>query len=58
MACDCGTPWTFLLPFLILYIYILVRVCVDVLWSSQPIKVMSRVFSLPNHTFSWAGIVL
>ena len=33
-------------------------VCVEVLWPSQPIRVMLSVVSLPNHTFSWAGLVL
>ena len=32
-------------------------VCVEVLWPSQPIRVMSNIVSLPNHTFSWAGLV-
>ena len=27
-------------------------VCVEVLWPSQPIGVMSSVVSLPNHTFT------
>ena len=26
-------------------------VCVEILWPSQPIRVMSSVVSLPNHTF-------
>ena len=26
--------------------------CVEVLWLSQPIKIMSSAVSLPNHTFS------
>ena len=35
-------------------------VCVsaDVLRLSQPNRVMSSSVSLPNHTFSWAGLVL
>ena len=36
----------------------LLFVCVEVLWPSQPIRVMSSVVSLSNHTFSWAGLVL
>ena len=32
--------------------------CVKVLRPSQPIKVMSSVVSLPNHIFSWAGLVV
>ena len=33
-------------------------VCVEVLRPSQLIRVMSSAVSLPNHTFSWAGLVL
>ena len=33
-------------------------VCVEVLQPSQSIRVMSSAVSLPNHTFSWAGLVL
>ena len=43
-ACDCGTPWTFLLLFLF--------VCVKTLRSSQPNGAMSSAVSLPNHTFT------
>ena len=40
--------------------YLLKRsfVCVGVLWSSQPIRIMSSAVSSPNHTFSWASLVL
>ena len=31
-------------------------VCVEVLWPSQPNRVMLSVVSLPNHTFSRAGL--
>ena len=33
-------------------------VCVEVSWHSQLIRVMSSAVSLPNHTFSWASLVL
>ena len=32
-------------------------ICVKVLRPTQPIMVMSSTVSLPNHTFSWAGLV-
>ena len=35
-----------------------VFVCVEVLGLSQPIRVMSSMVSLPNHIFSWTGLVL
>ena len=35
-----------------------VFVCSEVLRPSQPIRVMSSAVSLPDHTFSWAGLVL
>ena len=33
-------------------------VCIEVLWPSQPIRVMSSTVSLPNHMFSWVVLVL
>ena len=33
-------------------------VCIEVLLPNQHIRVMSSAVSLPNHTFSWAGLVL
>ena len=38
-------------PILVLF------VCVEVLWPSQPNRVMSSAVSLPNHTFL-LGLVL
>ena len=51
MFCHCGFPGN------LLY-YFCLFVCVEVLQPSQPNGVMSRVVSLPSHTFSWAGLVL
>ena len=62
-VCDCGTPWTFLLPFFVLFCIVLflcfsvplalqLCCCVEVLRPSQPNGVMSSAFSLPNHTFT------
>ena len=33
-------------------------ICIEVLWPSQPTRVMLRAVSLPNHTFSWTDLVL
>ena len=32
--------------------FVCLFVCVEVLWPSQPIGVMSSTVSLPNHTFT------
>ena len=33
-------------------------ICAEILQPSQPTGVILNVVSLPNHTISWAGLVL
>ena len=51
-------PSTFQLKRHLIWRYGFNKLRVEVWHTSQPIMVMSSTVSLPNHTFSWAGLVL